>query len=143
MYQDSDLTFFKELVLSVLREFGFEYDNHMDSDLTDPRASYIEEGGILLVLDVGDKIVGCCGSRPIDNKSMMLKRMYITPEMRGKGYGQQLLDQVIDFCKRHHYQRILLDTHIQFSQGLHFYQKNGFKEVQREGNLIYLEKKIL
>jgi len=60
---NADTNTIREIVFSVLREYGLEPSPlTTDSDLDDIEASYINRGGAFDVLENGDgEIVGCVG----------------------------------------------------------------------------------
>ena len=59
-----------------------------------------------------------------------MKRLYVRPEFRGKGIGDQLVQRVIEDAKVIGYSCMLLDT-LPFLEGaLHMYRKCGFYEIE-------------
>ncbi len=73
---------------------------------------------------------GCIGLRKIDGERCEMKRLYVRPEFRGKGIGDQLVQRVIEDAKVIGYSCMLLDT-LPFLEGaLHMYRKCGFYEIE-------------
>ncbi|MFH1296814.1 MAG: GNAT family N-acetyltransferase [Bacteroidota bacterium] len=65
-------------------------------------------GAFLLIID--GNAVGCVGIRQFEPGIAELKRMYIQPPYRGKGYGKALLDAYVSIARSLGYRKIRLDT---------------------------------
>ncbi|MBI3380062.1 GNAT family N-acetyltransferase [Candidatus Gottesmanbacteria bacterium] len=61
-----------------------------------------------------------------------LKRFYIDKNYRGKGYGSQLVDKAIEFCRNNKFHKIILDTWSNFSIASKMYKKRGFKLIKED-----------
>ncbi|MCJ7631652.1 GNAT family N-acetyltransferase, partial [Candidatus Bathyarchaeota archaeon] len=59
-----------------------------------------------------------------------IKRMYIRPAYRGKGYGKALLHQLLHKAKEFGYHSIYLDSPPFLTTAHHLYHSNGF--IDRE-----------
>lgn len=108
---------------------------------------YGPPSGSLFLLYVDHEIAGCGGIRHFDNHCAELKRMYIKPEWRGNGFGQQLLDAAIKAAKELGYRSIRLDTLPTMTAAIELYRKNGFDilPLSHEGDLagtIYMLLKL-
>src|SRR5215813_13901689 len=79
----------RELVYSILREFGFTPNpDETDSDLADLDRSYIQSGGAFDVIeDEGGALVGSVGLFPMEDGSVELRKMYLRADVRGRGLG--------------------------------------------------------
>ena len=55
--------------------------------------------GIILILEVDDKVAGMGALKKLDEGVAEVKRMYIRPEYRGRGYGKEMLDRLIEKSK--------------------------------------------
>jgi len=72
-----------------------------------------------------DKTIGCARIRT--NKDFVkLERIAIIKEYRCKGFGAQLTNFLIDYCKQNDYNEIRLHSQTNVSD---FYKKLGFKPV--------------
>jgi predicted GNAT family N-acyltransferase len=72
-----------------------------------------------------DKPIGCARLRT-DKDFAKLERIAIIIEYRCKGYGKQLTNFLIDYCKQKKYKEIRLHSQ---TNVLDFYKKLGFKPV--------------
>jgi len=82
-------------------------------------------GQLLLVVE-GEAIVGCGGLRPIALGVAEIKRMYLRPEVRGRGLGRQLLDALLTAARQQGYREARLDTHGLLPAALQLYLAAGF-----------------
>lgn len=53
----------------------------------------------------------------------------VNPDQRGKGYGRQLTDAVIDLAKREGVARVTLSVWLFNEDAVHFYERLGFKGI--------------
>ena len=116
---------FRAVVSDTLREFGFEPDPQLDPDLDDPTAVY---DAVWIAL-AGDRVVGSVALRRIGAAEIELKRMYLRPEIRGRGVGRKLLQMAIAWGREHRIARITLDTTEDMQAARHLYETNGFVHV--------------
>jgi len=114
--------FFEARVATELSEFLNRFDGSQDGFWTLSKNDRIE-GGIA-----------------IDGMNALTKgahlRWFILPsEVRGRGFGNQLLKEAISFCQEKGCKRIYLHTFEGLHPARHLYEKFGFKLVdQAEGN---------
>ena len=130
----------KNFILNVWKEYGFVYMSEFDSDLDDPNEFYIKPGGMFYVLMDEDRIIGTIGVINKGNHVAELKRFYIDINYRRKGYGTQLYNRAVEFCKEKEFEKIEFETGKDFKQGHAFYQKNGFALVGEDKESFFMEK---
>ena len=103
---------------------------HYNEELEDLEMKYGLPDGRLYLAYYQKKLAGCIGLRRLDYKNCEMKRLYVRPEFRGKGIGDQLVQRVIEDAKVIGYSCMLLDT-LPFLEGaLHMYRKCGFYEIE-------------
>lgn len=105
------------------------YQNFEQELATLPGAYGPPAGALLLADDGADAApLGCVALRPLADLCEM-KRLYVTPEGRGRGVGRALVAAVIDAARRQGYSRMRLDTlpELVAAQGL--YRDLGFRPV--------------
>lgn len=90
------------LVTAVLAEYGLRADAcHTDADLADFEAHYFARGGDFAVLvDAAGALVGICGLYPLGDGAVELRKMYLAPNLRGRGQGRRLLDWALALYER-------------------------------------------
>jgi GNAT superfamily N-acetyltransferase len=88
------------------------------------------DGALLLARDRDGRAIGCVGLRPIaPDRCCEMKRLYVTPEGRGLGIGQALIDAVILQAKRIGYRQMRLDTLPSMAGAIQLYRKSGFTPI--------------
>lgn len=84
--------------------------------------------GIIYVLKDDDKLVGMALIKTIDEGIGEVKRMYIRPEHRGKGYGHELMRTLVTSAREIGYSVLRLETADFMPAALKIYRAAGFKE---------------
>lgn len=69
--------------------------------------------------------------------------VYVLPEFRDQGIAQQMLDKVVELAKQNNkFNKLVLGVYEQNQPAINFYIKNGFAEVSRENQDIWMQKII-
>lgn len=133
---NSDCERIWRLVSSVLGEYGLPADRDgKDSDLTDIEAHYLNRGGAFEILeDEEGNLLGTAGLYPIDEETVELRKMYFVPEIRGRGYGRQLLSDMVQIARELGFKRITLETIAPLKEAIHLYERFGFVSYEIEPN---------
>jgi GNAT superfamily N-acetyltransferase len=116
---------FRALVADTLREFGFEPDPELDTDLDDPATAYT---ALWIALD-GDDVVGSVALRDLGGGAAELKRMYLRPGARGQGLGKELLAVSLAWAREWGFESVRLDTSERMVAAQHLYEAHGFVRV--------------
>ena len=77
------------------------------------------------------RVLGTAGIRKEDDDCAELKAMYLSNELRGKGFGYKLLDVAMKYAKERGYKRVVLDSMSRYEAALRLYEKYGFKRIER------------
>ncbi|MFD1983237.1 GNAT family N-acetyltransferase [Mesorhizobium newzealandense] len=78
-----------------------------------------------LVADDGKRIGGVAFAESIDSgKQVVLKQLYVLPDLQGRGIGGMLLDEVIESFPEA--RAIRLEVEEQNTRAIAFYEANGF-----------------
>jgi N-acetylglutamate synthase-like GNAT family acetyltransferase len=101
-----------------------EYVTNTIEDL----CSYVPPRGIYYLLEIDDTIIGMGALRKIRENIGEIKRMYIRPAYRGKGYGRALLHQLLHKAKEFGYHSVYLDSGPFMTAARHLYRSFGFIE---------------
>ena len=122
------------LVASVLNEYRLAPDPvATDADLADLKASYLDRGGVFRVLVTGDgTIVGCGGLYPLADRNFEIRKMYFVPQVRGRGHGRRLLEDLIEGARQRGCKRVVLETASVLKEAIALYRSFGFKPFARE-----------
>ncbi len=66
-----------------------------------------------------------------------VKRMFVSPQARGRGVAQLILDQLISEAGQKGLNSLCLETGEKFEAAMSFYKKNGFKVCEPFGPYRY------
>lgn len=135
----------KKFITEILFKEFKQPKNFERPDLQD-FSLYEKSGGMFWLLTDGNNILGTIAIK-IDNSNQncgVLKRFYIDKTIRNKGFGSQLFNKVLDFCKIKKINLIKLNNDsVKMSNGNNFYIKKGFKETyRREDGYVSMELKV-
>jgi putative acetyltransferase len=117
-----------ELVRRTLAEFGLTFGegSATDRQLHGLPGSYRDEGGEFFVAVEEGRVLGTAGVARLGPSLYEVRKMYLEPEARGRGLGQQLLDACLAFCRAAGAKTVVLDTKHEMTRAIAFYERNGF-----------------
>ena len=118
----------KELIVKVLvNEHGFEEfkNDYMQKD-------YNEQNLHIWYIENQDKDVIASMLLEIDGKVGKLQGVCCEAEYRGNNLAQNLLNEVIIFCKNMNLEKLVFGTYHHLERAIGFYIKNGFTQVKEE-----------
>ena len=80
------------------------------------------------------KVAGTIGLMNKGNGLCILKKFFVYESYRGKPHnlGQQLYGVFLEFAKLHGFSRIILDTPQNTDRAHLFYEKAGFRRIEKE-----------
>lgn len=110
---------------------GFDlcFQNFEDELRTLP-GRYAEPEGRLLLVYADEKLAGCVAMRKLEDSVCEMKRLYVRPEFRGKGLGNNLIEKLIDDAHSIGYRVMRLDTYPpNMEKAVRLYESHGFKPI--------------
>lgn len=90
----------QDFIFNIWKEFGFTYIPDEDADLDDIESHYSNKRGAFYILRDSDNILGTIGILARSKNIAELVRLYVDKTQQNKGFGSQLVDQAITFCKK-------------------------------------------
>ena len=119
-----------------------ELDAHFYSVYGDLQSKYAPANILkplqtVLVGYVENTPIACGCFREFDESSVEIKRMYVKPEYRGKGYAKELLLLLESWAKEKGYKRAVLETGIKQPEAISLYKYLGYTLIPNYG--IYKE----
>lgn len=103
-------------------------------------AAYAGGGGAFWVAKDRGKVVGTIGLMNAGNGLGILKKFFVGEAYRGKPHflGRRLYAVFLEFARAHGFRRICLDTPRNTTRAHRFYEKAGFRQVDKaDYPLIY------
>lgn len=87
-----------------------------------------EEVAFFLLRDEGTP-AACGGIKLFGTEYGELKRMYVRPRFRGRGFGKLMLDHLADHARHHGVPLLRLETGIHQSEAIGLYERWGFQRI--------------
>jgi len=115
--------------LDSVSKIGQTIPEYVDAHLEDLTSLKPPEGIIYLLVDGGD-VAGMGAIRKLSDEIGEVKRMYIRPLYRGRGYGKQMLNKLLEVGREFGCSSFLLETSKFMTVAQHIYKSAGF--VERE-----------
>lgn len=131
-FQEKDAPFVKELVNSILfKEFSLSSKAYQIDDLDSISKAYNGPRDVFYVIEQDNKIIGSVGVKEDTKQIALLRRMYVHPAYRGKGYGSMLMKAAVDFCNSNDYRQIVFRSTSQMQDAITLCIRKGFAEQER------------
>jgi putative acetyltransferase len=108
----------------------------------------IARGVAFFVLRADDVPAACGGIELFGTQYGELKRMYVRPQFRGRGFAKQILDRLSGHARDHRVQLLRLETGIHQREAIGLYEKAGFRKTSPFGEYrpdplsLFYEKRI-
>ena len=77
--------------------------------------------------------IGCGAIKKIDKKTVEIKRMYTSPNSRGKGTASMILSELEKWAIELSYERCILETGIKQPEAIGLYSKNRYQLIPNYG----------
>jgi putative acetyltransferase len=145
---EEDVAQVRRLFQEYWDSFGFTpcFQN-FGQELAELPGKYAPPEGRLGLALVGGRPAGCVALRRIDPTRCEAKRLYVKPEMRGRGLGGALLAWAIGEARAAGYRELLGDTMPVMQQALAMYDRLGFERTgpysaEATAGAIYLRLKL-
>ena len=88
------------------------------------------------------KPVGCGGIKEYTPNTMEIKRMYTSPESRGKGIATKVLVELEVWASELSYEKCVLETGKRQPEAIGLYKKNGYKIIPNYGQYAGIENSL-
>ncbi|MFC3193578.1 GNAT family N-acetyltransferase [Marinicella sediminis] len=127
----------KALVLETLAEFGLAGVGYagVDAELDDMYQAYDHSLSAYYVVEVNGDIKGVGGFASLQGTdpgtTAELRKMYLAPDLRGLGVGEQLIRKCIKGAADCGYEGIYLETVPAMKAAQKLYQKHGFDYLDK------------
>ena len=141
-FSPSDQAAAKQLILEGLAEHWGELDLSLNPDLNDIQASYIDSGGVFIVVEADGKLIGTGALLPEGKNAARIVRVSVQPDYRRLGIGREITEQLVIAAHHAGYAKVLVETTDTWEPAIRLYQDFGFVEVDRYGGDVHMELKV-
>jgi GNAT superfamily N-acetyltransferase len=121
----------RELFLEYAHSLGFSLCfQNFETELAELPGDYAPPNGRLLLARYQGEPAGCAALHQLDGQIGEMKRLYVRPKFRRKGFGRRLAKSVISEARGIGYQRVRLDTvEPVMKEAVALYYQLGFIEI--------------
>lgn len=109
--------------------YGSADDAPMAADEFEPPS-----GTFLVALDAKGRAIGCIGVRHHEEQVGEIKRMYVRPEHRRRGYARALLVAAEDRARELGYTALVLETGEPQPEAMALYEDHGYRRIPGFGH---------
>lgn len=138
----------KKLIAEYYHRLGRDLSfQNIEAELDDPTVRYSPPQGELLVALENDEVLGMVAYHRLTSKRCEMKRLYLTPNARGRHLGERLVETIIEHAKASGYEEMVLDTIKPLKAAVSLYRKLGFEECEAYydnpmEDVVYMRKKL-
>lgn len=131
-FVETDCLKVKEMILSILeKEYPFDRKAYSDTDLESIGATYGGSRDVFFVIEKEGRIIATAGIKEDSSQTALLRRVFVDSGERRKGYGSQLLNKAIEFCREKGYKEVVFRATSKMIQAIELCKKHGFKEMEK------------
>jgi len=122
----------RELFLEYAESLGFSLCfQSFDQELSGLPGDYAPPDGRLLVAEYRGQLAGCVALHRLESEVCEMKRLYLRPQLRGRGVGRALAETVIAEARAIGYRKMRLDTVAPvMPNAVAMYRQLGFVEIE-------------
>lgn len=80
-----------------------------------------------------NKPVGCGCFKRFDEDSVEIKRMYVDPDLRGRGIASTILNELEKWAKENGFKYTVLETGLKLDDANALYRKQGYEVIENYG----------
>ncbi|HMH05979.1 MAG TPA: GNAT family N-acetyltransferase [Terriglobales bacterium] len=122
----------RELFLEYAESLGFSLGfQSFDQELSGLPGDYAPPDGRLLVAEYRGQLAGCVALHRLESEVCEMKRLYLRPQLRGRGVGRALAETVIAEARAIGYRKMRLDTVTPvMPNAVAMYRQLGFVEIE-------------
>ena len=95
----------------------------------DPYGQIVEHGGQIFFVVSEGNVVGTCAVIPHGERNFELAKMAVTSSARGQGFGDLLIERVINFARQAGAEKLILVSNTRLGPAIKLYEKHGFRSV--------------
>ena len=114
----------------VFTEYGMTFDpEDFDADLLDIERNYAGCEGWFSVLTDEGRVVGTVAAVPKTERACEIKRLYLLPEYRGRGYGRALMEHILALAEAAGHREAVAWSDVRLGTAHQVYLRLGFEQI--------------
>ncbi|MFF9125474.1 GNAT family N-acetyltransferase [Streptomyces sp. NPDC014889] len=96
---------------------------------SDARPAPLASDSRYLLARKDDRAVGCCAVQPIGSETWELKRMFVSPAVRGTGVADLLLTEAEQLALELGGRTLRLETGVRQPAAIRLYERTGYRKI--------------
>jgi len=121
-----------ELIAAVQQEYVVRYGGPDESPVQP--GEFAPPHGRFVVGYVGTTPVATGGVRRVDATTVEIKRMYVVPDQRGRGYARTVLAHLEELARSLGADRVVLETGLKQPEAMQLYESAGYERIEGFGH---------
>lgn len=126
----------EELVRASLAEIASRYGGRGGSGPEPDPAEFEPPHGVFLIGYVDGRAVACGGLARYDETTGEIRRMYVSPDARGRGLSRRIVAALEEEARELGYTAIRLETGNRQAEALGLYRSSGYEPIPRYGPYV-------
>lgn len=128
-FQRQDSVEVKRLIDDIMHsEFADVLGAFPADDLANISDYYGKAGEAFYVALTSTRLVGSIGVKKEDDRTALIRRIFVVPDFRGQQIGRRLLEKALDFCREVGYQEVIFKSTSKMNDAIKLFEDNGFHE---------------
>ncbi len=129
------------LIAAFSKELSLRYDladdgsGNFSASAQPPRSAF-------LVGNLGGKPVACGAFRPLEEHVAEIKRMFVLPEHRGRGFSRRILRSLEELACGMNYTIARLETGDRQPEAIALYERSGYKRIPNFGIYVGSQRSV-
>ncbi len=124
---------------ACLAAYFRELDERFEAGFDPGRGGPAARPERMLVTRCDGHAVGCGALQRLDDWTAEIKRMWVAPEMRGRGLARRLLGALEDEARALGFARVRLDTNRALGEAQALYRRAGYRDIPRYNDNPYAD----
>ncbi len=139
-FSPTDQAAAKALILAGLAEHWGTLDLSLNSDLNDIQASYVDNGGVFIVVEAeGGRLIGAGALLPEARNAARIVRVSVHKDYRRRGIGRAITAHLVAAAHQSGYAKVVVETTETWETAVRLYQDFGFIETARYNGDVHME----
>jgi putative acetyltransferase len=131
-----------ELIRALSEELSKRYDDEDDGSGNFKPEDALAPRGVFLIGRAGGRAVACGAFRPLDGQVAEIKRMFVVPGCRGRGYSKAILAELERLAKENGYTTARLVTGHKQPEAIRLYERSGYQRIPNFGSYAGSERRV-
>ena len=133
---NSDSSDFRSLVVALDADLQARYGEQQSFFSQFNKLDHIHH---VIVAYENNQPIGCGAFKEYELGVAEIKRMYVKPELRGKGIAAEILSNLEEWAKDEGFKTCILETAIKQPEAIRLYEKSGYTRIPNYGQYIGVE----